>query len=250
MKSEEKTEIFTTEGGAIAIDSPTKKQILHSLSLDDKTVKQISEEIGKAKSTTSVHLSDLAELGLIEENESEEDARKKIYSLEADFFGESTPPTSKQYRHILENLEKSSTDKYEFLKNLFHLIRYGFDSQGVNVAPALKSIGRDAGKSLTENFDSETLDGLKKEIKEFWEATSLGEVEFENNSIIVHDCFDCGGMPDIGSTICSLDEGILEGIIMEKTGRKISIKEEECHAVGEDHCKFRIKGLEDEKRDN
>ncbi len=244
MNQNKKTEIFSTGKGVLAVKGPAKKKILHQLSKGEKTGKQIREELGKAKSTISVHLSDLKELGLINERKCSEDERKKIYSLSADLFGKSRPPSNKHYRKILDNLKESAGNDYEFLKNLFHLIRYGFDNLGINLTPALRSIGKDAGNALAEKFESENLSELLEEIQKFWKRNRLGKTKIKNNHIIVQDCFDCGGMPEIGTKVCSLDEGILEGIIETKTGEKAKVREKECFGTGENHCRFEI-SLED-----
>ncbi len=240
MKKKNKTEIFSTEKGMLAIESPVKKKILHLLSHEEKTGKEIREKLGKAKSTISVHLSDLENAGLIEEKINPTDERKKIYSISANLLGKSQLPSDKAYKSILSKLKNSAGDSYEFLKNLFHLIRYGFDSLGINVSPALREIGKDAGKNLSENFKSETLPELFEEIKDFWDDNRLGNIEIDEKQLIVQDCFDCGGLPEIGTTVCSLDEGIIEGIIEEKTKHEVRVREKECYGTGKNHCKFKI----------
>lgn len=244
MKNKNKTEIFSTEKGILAVRGPVKKKILNLLSQGEKTGKEIRKKTGKAKSTISVHLTDLEETGLIEEKVDPSDERKKIYSLTADLLGKSQPPSDEHYQTILNKIKNSAGDNYEFLKNLFHLIRYGFDSLGINVSPALREIGKDAGKSLAENFKSKKLPTLLKEIKEFWKNNRLGDMEIGEEQVIVHDCFDCGGLPEIGTKVCSLDEGIIEGIIEKKTNRQVKVREVECCGTGKDHCKFNLNEIE------
>lgn len=240
MDSEKSAEIFSTDKGILVIENPVKKRILHLLSHEGKAGSEIREELDKAKSTISVHLKDLQGLGLIEEKEHPQDKRKKVFSITAEFFGESQSPSDQHYKKILKNLSDSAGDSYGFLKNMFHLIRYGFDSLGMNVRPALKEMGRDAGKNLAENFESEEFSDLLIEIQEFWGENGLGEVDLEDNQLLVHDCFDCGGLPDIGKSVCSLDEGMIEGIISEKIGKEVSVTEKDCYGKGDDYCKFEI----------
>ncbi len=238
---EDDTEIFSTGRGVLAVKSPVKRKILHMVSNEGKTGGEIRDNLGKAKSTISVHLSDLEELGLIEERVCPSDGRKKIYSLSGDLLGRSEKPSDVHFENILAKLRKSSGDSYKFLKNLFHLIRYGFGSLGMNVGPALKEMGREAGESLAKDFQSEDIPDLLEEIKSFWKDNKLGEIEIEEgNCLTVHDCFDCAGAPEVGSTICSLDEGMLEGIIEERTGKGVSIRETECFGTGKDHCRFEM----------
>lgn len=240
MSTKNSAEIFSTDRGILVIESPVKKKILHLLSGGEKTGSEIREELNKAKSTISVHLKDLEELGLIEEKTYSQDRRKKLFSISADLFGKSQKPSDQHYKKILQNLSNSGGNSYDFLKGLFHLIRYGFDSLGMNVEPALKEIGKDAGESLAENFESEDLPGLLKEIQDFWKENRLGKIELRDGYLLVRDCFDCGGLPDINKTVCSLDEGMIEGIISKKTGDRVSVEETECLGTGENYCRFEM----------
>ncbi len=238
---EKKEEVYSTEKGVISLNSPTKNKIMDLLKKENKTGSEIREKIDRCKSTISVHLSDLKEKGLIKEKQHPSDKRKKIYTLSSQLVGKSKPPHDKHYKKILENLSSSTNNKYEFLKTLFHVIRYGLSSFGLDIHPALKKMGRDVGKSLAEELSSNNFEELLKEIKAFWEKNGLGKVVIEENKyLIVYDCFDCSEMPNIGKSLCSLDEGILEGIITKKTGINVKIKERECFGLGSDRCRFEI----------
>lgn len=240
MSSDRSTELFSTDRGILAVQSPVKKRILHLLSEGEKTEKEIEGKLNRAKSTISVHLSDLEELGLIDERPYPPDRRKKLFSLSASPFGKSKIPSDKHYKEILRNLRQAAGNSYEFLRCLFHLVRYGFDSLGMDVDPALKQVGRDTGRSLAKDFKSDTLPELLKEIQDFWKDNRLGELEVENDYLIVSNCFDCGGLPAIGETVCSLDEGMIEGIIEEKTDMHVTVRETECFGTGNKHCKFEL----------
>lgn len=236
-----RSNIFSTEKGAVVIKSPVKNDIIGLLMEGEKTSKEIREELGKAKSTISVHLSDLKELDIIKEKIHPDDERKKIFYINSKLLGMSEPPFDEHYNHMLKNLKESSGDSYDFLKGLFHLIRYGLTSFGLDIHPALKEIGRDAGKRIAENFEEEDMEGLLDEVGEFWKKNRLGLIEvIDENNILVQDCFDCCDMPDIGTTFCSLDEGMLEGIIEAKIGMDVDVKEVECFGTGDEHCKFNI----------
>ncbi|MFW5898365.1 MAG: ArsR family transcriptional regulator [Candidatus Saliniplasma sp.] len=235
------TRIFSTQKGAVVIESKTKNKIIQLLMEGDKTSREISDALDKAKSTTSVHLSDLENLGLIETKVDKEDKRLKIFSLNTKLLGTSDIPTDEHYLGILENLKKSSGDEYNFLKSLFHLIRYGLSSFGLDVHPALREIGRDAGRKLAENLEVGSMDELLKEVKKLWFENQLGDVEIvDSSTIVVHDCFDCCDMPNVGTTFCSLDEGMIEGIVDEALGISVSVREIECFGKGDENCKFEI----------
>ncbi|MFW6305487.1 MAG: ArsR family transcriptional regulator [Candidatus Saliniplasma sp.] len=235
------TRIFSTQKGAVVIESKTKNKIIQLLMEGDKTSREISDALDKAKSTTSVHLSDLENLGLIETKVDKEDKRLKIFSLNTKLLGTSDIPTDEHYLGILENLKKSSGDEYNFLKSLFHLIRYGLSSFGLDVHPALREIGRDAGRKMAENLEVGSMDELLKEVRKLWFENQLGDVEIvDSSTLVVHDCFDCCDMPDVGTTFCSLDEGMIEGIVDEALGISVSVREIECFGKGDENCKFEI----------
>ncbi len=238
---EKRPRIFSTDKGVVIIKSAAKNEIIDLLKDKEMNSSQIREELDKAKSTISVHLSDLKDLGIIEEKQHPEDERKKLFYLSSQIIGKSENPFDKHYKDILENIGDSKGEKYEFLKSLFHLIRYGLISFGLDIHPALKEIGRDAGKSIGKNFDVNDREELFSEIDDFWKNTGLGSIELnENGYLLINNCFDCGEMPDVGETLCSLDEGMIEGIIEETVGEKVTLSEVECHGTGADHCKFKI----------
>ncbi|MEF8836147.1 MAG: V4R domain-containing protein [Candidatus Thermoplasmatota archaeon] len=240
-ETNDKPRIFSNESGVVVIESETKNQIIDILKEGDKHASQIRKELGKAKSTTSVHLSDLKDLGIIDEKEDSGDERKKIFYLSSQLLGKSEHPQDEHYHDILDSLKDSRGERYEFLKGLFHLMRHGLDSFGLDVHPALKEIGRDAGRKIGEDMSASKKDELFEEISEFWKNTSLGYMRVgEDEELIVEECFDCCDMPEVGDTLCSLDEGMLEGVIEGALGEKVKVVEEECHGSGANHCKFRV----------
>lgn len=233
--------IFSTDKGIVMIQSKTKNQIIDLLIDQERNSSQIREKLGMAKSTISVHLSDLKDLGVIDEKDHPKDDRIKLFYLSSQFLGKSEHPFDEHYKEILDNLSSSAGKEYEFLKSLFHLIRYGLISFGLDIHPALKEIGRDAGRNIAENFSAGNLEQLVEELNEFWRSTGLGSVKLtDDHCLIIEDCFDCEDMPDVGETLCSLDEGMIEGIIEQCLGERVVLREEECHGSGADHCKFKI----------
>jgi len=208
------------------------------------TFEELIEVCGKARSTMSVHLNDLLKIGLVYKRVDARDHRKKYFGLNTDLLASSKVPVSTHYDKILQSIPASIGDQYGFLKTLFHLVRSGMESYGVDTSPALKKIGRDVGRTLAPNFKATTADGLLKEVSAFWASQGLGKVSILKGdipTIVVDDCFDCSTMPNIGRTQCSMDEGILEAIIEEKLKVKCSIEEIECYGTGHNHCKFIIK---------
>lgn len=237
-------EIYSTKKGMMAIESPIKNKILQKLAERELTFEELIEVCGKARSTMSVHLNDLLNMGLVYKRVDARDRRKKYFGLNTDLLVSSKMPVTTHYDKILQSVPATIGNKYDFLKSLFHLVRSGMESYGVDTSPALKKIGRDVGRMLAPQFKAKTADSLLAEVSKFWEAQGLGKVSIVKGdvpTIVVDDCFDCSTMPNIGQTQCSMDEGILEAIIEEKLKVKCSIEEVECYGTGHHHCKFLIK---------
>lgn len=246
-ESRENVTIMSTDKGIVALDSPAKIKILEFLRGGAKSFEDIVCETGKAKSTISVHLDDLEKKGLVVEHRDPDDMRKKYYSLSAQYLASSQQPLDNHYQLILESLGKRTINEYNFLKCLFHTLRYGLEAYGMNQEPVMKQIGRDIGKAVAVNFHSTDLSGLLDEIAAFWGQNQLGAVKIINQSpltLLVEDCFDCGGMPDVGKPLCSLDEGMLEAILEHTLGGAYRVKETECFGTGHAHCKFVIEVLD------
>ncbi len=240
-ETDEEPRIFSNDSGVVVIESETKNQIIDILSEGEKHASQIREELGKAKSTTSVHLSDLKELGIIDEKEDSTDERKKIYYISSQLLGRSERPHDDHYRNILDGLKDTRGEKYEFLKGLFHLLRHGLDSFGLDVHPALKEIGRDAGRAIGDELSAKNREELFEEVSDFWEKTGLGNMKVtETEDLIVEDCFDCSEMPSVGHPLCSLDEGMIEGIFESVLDQMVEVHESQCHGKGDGHCKFDV----------
>jgi hypothetical protein len=230
----------------IAIESPIKNKILQKLHEKELTFEGLIELCGKSKSTMSVHLNDLLGSGMIYKRVDPNDKRIKYYGLNTDLLVSSKAPVNAHYNKILDSIPDVAGDKYIFLKSLFHLVRSGMESYGVDASPLMKKIGRDVGKKLASKFKSNDMSGLLAEVSKFWADQGLGKVKMVKGdipTIVVEDCFDCSTIPNIGITQCSMDEGILEAIIEEKLKIKCSIEEIECYATGHKHCKFIIKTL-------
>jgi uncharacterized protein len=240
----EKVEIYSTKKGMIAIESPIKNEILKMLRERELTFEELTGLCKKAKSTMSVHLNDLMDMGLVYRRVDDNDRRKKYFGLNTDLIVSSRAPVSEHYDLILKSIPDALGDRYAFLKSLFHLVRCGMESYGVDTSPALKKMGRDVGKVLSAQFHSTDMENLLGEIAVFWKEQGLGTVSPVKGDVpafIVDDCFDCSTMPDIGRTQCSMDEGIVEAIIEEKLKVRCSVEEVECYGTGYHHCKFIVK---------
>ncbi|MBU3966426.1 MAG: ArsR family transcriptional regulator [Euryarchaeota archaeon] len=233
--------IYSTENGIVALDSPVKLKILEMLRKGTVSFDDLVEQSGKAKSTISVHLDDLQKLNLIQEKSSPEDKRKKYFFLNSVCFACSEMPMVKHYQNNLEAFDISGLNGDSLLMHIFQTVRYGMEAYGFNPKPIMKRLGKDIGTRVGPDLESNDESGLLQELSEFWKLQKLGEMKIINNSrptVIVTECYHCSKMPNVGKTLCSMDEGILEGIFSSRLGIEYTFKEIECFGSGHQHCKF------------
>lgn len=241
-KPESKTEFFYNEKGLIAVGSPVKLQILNLLRKEPRSFDEIVKFTAKAKSTISVHLSNLRTCELVEENPDPQDRRRKIYSLTSRYMGCSQEPFIEHYRNLLEKASTNGKDRSCFAEILFHALCFGFEAYGIDNAPVVKTIGNDLGRSVSSIFGSETPDELLREIADFLEFHGECRVSVltEFPALQIEDSFKARSMPVIGKPFCTLREGIIEGILDGKLEKDYKVTETECYGTGHEHCLFKV----------
>ncbi len=244
MGFEQTTIIFSTDKGIVALNSPVKLKILEILKDGTKSFDELVEDSGKAKSTISVHLDDLEELSLIVEKTYPGDKRKKYFMLNSICLACSEIPMRSHYNTHLESIALSGQNMGSFITTLFHTIRYGMEAYGFDPKPILKRLGNDVGTKIGSQFESDDYEGILGELSVFWREHELGDMNIIRNSkpaIVVTNCYHCGKMPNVGKTLCSMDEGIIEGVFTSKLKMNCKVIETECFGTGHGHCKFIVK---------
>jgi len=76
---------------------------------------------------------------------------------------------------------------------------------------------------------------------------SVGILKIENFDkenfkllLTISEDLDCSGIPATGKTECAYDEGFLEGIFEEYTGKEIIVREIDCWSTGDKTCRFSV----------
>lgn len=227
MNNGDGTAIFSTDLGFIALNGSVKIRILEFLKSGPRSFDEIVKHTEKAKATISVHLKDLKASNLLEEMVDPTDKRKKIYSLKCQYVACSQEPGVRNYLDMLEVISSDNMSKYGCMKCIFHAVQYGFRAHGINCNPIMRNIGRDIGKSLSNNLVSTDGDALFEEMMEFWEEHDIGSFSvLETNplKIAVHDFFDCRSIPIEGKTLCSFAQGVFEGVFRDKFGNECNMQ--------------------------
>ncbi len=58
--------------------------------------------------------------------------------------------------------------------------------------------------------------------------------------VTVSEDLDCSGLPVNDTTVCDYDEGFLEGVFYQYSGKEFIVKEIDCWSTGERTCRFTI----------
>lgn len=146
--------------------------------------------------------------------------------------------------NLIEREKLENQKPFNFMRSLFRAMRYVIEAMGIDTKPALQLTGREIGIELAKLMRATEPIALLKEIASFWEANKMGKISIIKATlpieIIIENCYECGGMPNVGTALCALDEGLISALLDEKLGVKSTVKEKECWGLGYNHCRFTI----------
>ncbi|MEO2241659.1 MAG: V4R domain-containing protein [Euryarchaeota archaeon] len=64
--------------------------------------------------------------------------------------------------------------------------------------------------------------------------------EMGYDTVTVYECISCSGAPEVGKTLCSLEGGLIEGIVSELKGNDYYAIEYACWGMGDERCSFAL----------
>lgn len=251
MGDEKPIQIFSNPEKNVGINvvkSPVKLTILEMLRDSEMEFDEIVINTGKSKSTVSVHLKSLREMGIVSFKIHPEDNRKKIFYLNSKYLGSVNLTEQKEIEetqkdYLIENIIDENGD---FTVLLFHTLRSMLIQEGINIDPVLQATGNRIGKSLFDIVYDDDLEVFLSNIAEFWENNGLGRLSFEIGDIIKItsvDCFECKLLPKTGKPACFLDAGIIEALFTEYFNLPVSVIEIQCYTMGDGKCVFEIEPM-------
>lgn len=251
MSEQKPIQIFSNPNeniGVNVIKSPVKLTILEMLRNNAMEFDEIVNNVGKSKSTVSVHLKSLREDGIISYKVHPVDNRKKIFYLNSKYLGSVDLKEKKELDevkpdYIIQNLIDNSED---FSILLFHTIKSMLIQEGINIDPIMQSAGNSIGKSIFRKLYNDDLDVFLSNVSKYWEDNKLGKLSFDIGQIIKvtnHDCFECKLLPKTGKPACFLDVGIFESLFTEFFQLPVSVIEIQCYTMGDNKCVFEVEPL-------
>ena len=239
-----KIKIFATGKGIKIVDSPMKIQILNVL---DGQVSEadIVKQVGKSKSTISVHLKNLIDDEIVSFKSHPLDKRSKLFYIYADYIGEIYPDKiiykSPEIESKIDTREDLYIEIFRQYKSLLLL-------HGLQVEPLEVATGVNIGNSFYDSMEYNDLDELLELVKDKFEQLGLGDVKITSTEPIIfkntgcHECFKL----QYNIPTCNVTKGILKGIFTNHYKTDVSVEEVECISKYDDCCTFIIEPLNQE----
>ena len=248
MDDEKPIQIFSNPEkniGVNVVKSPVKLTILEMLRGSEMEFDEIVSNTGKSKSTISVHLKSLRELGIVSFKVHPKDNRKKIFYLNSKYLGSVNLTEQKEIEETQKDylIDNIVNDDGDFTVLLFHTLRSMLIQEGINIDPVLQATGVRIGNALFDSVYDDDLEVFLQNIADFWQAKGLGELSFEIGNVIKvtsYGCFECQLLPKTGKPACFLDSGILEALFTEYFNLPVSVIEIQCYTMGDGKCVFEV----------
>ena len=236
-------DVYSTSSGLRQISNPVRQKILSELQRRDLSLSEIAVLTSKAQSTLSVHLEKMVQEGLIGFRDDPLDNRRKIFYIISKPIGSSVVPREELKKAIGNTIGRSTGSPSGFLKGTIRSIVIGMEAIGFNMDPVLKDIGKQIGTELAKQFKAVKVEDLITEVKQFYAMHELGELvvySLHPVTLIIRDEYDCSKNPDVGKTLCLMNEGILEAIFEVKLGMPLRVVEKDTFGSGFNMCKYVI----------
>ncbi len=238
-------DLFSSERGIHAIDSPVKMKILSMLNKQELSFEEIVSYSGKAKSTVSVHLKDLSDAGIIGAKTNPADARKKIFFTTSLFLGGASQGERQRFdidEYLPEYIpgNRDNTDYYRFVMST---IRVTLLNEGITIDPLFERSGVRVGKAIYHTLACPEITGLINNMKKFWEDHNMGHIEMVDHdplTLMIYDCFECVNLPVLGRPACAFESGVLSAVFSAYYGESRKAVETGCYAAGDSFCRFVI----------
>lgn len=110
--------------------------------------------------------------------------------------------------------------------------------------------GQHAGKSFCRELlnKNNEFNDFVIELQDKLKALKIGILRVEKAdmdsmhfTLTVAEDLDCSGLPVCDETICTYDEGFINGVLLEYSGTNFDVKEVDCWCSGDRVCRFDVK---------
>ncbi|ACX72827.1 4-vinyl reductase 4VR [Methanocaldococcus vulcanius M7] len=128
--------------------------------------------------------------------------------------------------------------------SIFQAVRIGVLTTGCGIEAIIYNIGKDIGREVISKYVDES--NLFESFADILSKAKIGVLEVkkidENEMILVlKDCISCHNVPNVGTTLCHFEAGLIAGTLEEKLKRKVNVVETKCCGKGDEYCEFLVK---------
>jgi DNA-binding transcriptional ArsR family regulator len=207
-------DIFQTAAGYSAVTNPVRRKILEALEKGEQELGDLVKVTGKSKPTLSnLHMRELLEQRLIEEQPHPTDARRKIYRLAARRIGSSNVP--------LEQL-RGAVKHYVSLSPLAYAVPFPrvldvLAVEGKVDARMLREQSRALGEKASSLFAASDVRDVLTAVAGFWEREGVArttKLDFDKLEMEVQPLDALAARP--AETVAVLLAGIVEGVLRSR----------------------------------
>lgn len=238
-------EFFASGRGVHSIDSPVKMRILSMLKEREMSFDELVLNLGKAKSTVSVHLKWLTSEGVVRSRSDPSDSRRKLFSMDSVFIGGASPEERVLIQGERDDILTFGEDNPgNFFRFILKTIRVTLLREGIIIDPLLQAAGYSVGQTLFEYVKAGDIEEFLSKISDFWINHILGRIEVVSLTpviINIYDCFECISLPFLGKPACAFESGIFNGLFNRFHNGKTFSAETHCYAMGDNFCQFEIR---------
>jgi len=120
--------------------------------------------------------------------------------------------------------------------SLFRILQFDVlpEILGESAGPALYL----AGKRFSRRLDLRSIQALKGWFAEMQLGTLVVDVDEERVLVKLSHCPTCERLPAVGTPLCDLERGIIDGVLEGITGTEVLTKETLCWGLGDTVCQF------------
>ena len=234
-------EIYRVRAGGerlVQVSDPLHLKILHLLAESPLSATEISALTEKAQSTLSVHLDTMVSQSLISYQADMADSRKKIYSLVSDLMARSKEPDENGQSELRRYISTTMYDSNSFYKDLLMSLFLSAESYGMDISRWTYRLGCSFADSIFEDRDNLKVEDVIRDLQDFYERNSLGEVciyTFLPLTIIIRNCDEFSFKME---SFASFSHGLFSRALTKVTGVEYSISRSEIFGTGNNYYKF------------
>lgn len=235
---EESFTIYGTPKGYLAVTNPVRQHILKALEGGGKTLTDLVDLTGKAKSTLSaVHLRDLIDGGLVTEEAHRDDSRVKVYRLAGRRIGSSSVPVE-DLREAVRNYATSAQGGMALpLASILEAFER-LPAPRPEDAPWIGLVGERLGALASGHLKEREPGALLREVAEVWRHDRLGTVKVRPGAAGIELRHAKGARA--GGARCSFIGGFLQGALTTRAGRATWVEHTACAGNRGTSCRFDV----------